>query len=215
MKRLFDFIGTETNTPKDFYKSVVEELKSCEWVKEGDNNKFICESVPFLTFYKMTAIDYRYFEEKNINFRYEIFYSKTVDNQYLWEVNFYEFNERQYGDYLIVQSDDLGLFQNTEEQTTDEDPVELLKKALKLCAEKGVDTANIQGVIEDYDYIYDAIKTQVLDNIGVDDLPSFLIEDAGKEWIDENAADAYDRAVNAMESYEIRDKIIEYLSDNL
>lgn len=79
MKSLFTNINTyEFNSQEDFYKSIVEELKSCDWVKARDSDKYLCESVPYLTFYKMTAIDYRYFEDKNICFRYEIFYTKLV-----------------------------------------------------------------------------------------------------------------------------------------
>lgn len=214
MKRLFTNINTyEFNSQEDFYKSIVEELKGCEWVKEN-NDKFLCKSVPSMTFYKMTAIDFEYFEVKDINCRYEIIYSKLPDGQYSWEVNFYENEERQYSDYLLIENDDLGLFSSPEEQT-EENPIELLKKALILCVEKEIGTSDITSVIEEYDYLYDAIKENVIDNLGIEDLSDSLMEDAAYEYIERCPADCYERAMDNMESYDIKDKIIDYLSDNL
>lgn len=216
MKRLFTNINTyEFNSQEDYYNSIVEELKSCEWVKARDSNKFLCESVPFLTFYKMTAIDYRYFEEKNVNFRYEIIYTKGVDNQYLWEVNFYENEERQYNDCLLVENDDLGLFSRPEEQKGESDWRDILSYTLNQILQSESVEDVVDYIYNNFSLISDKIREGCIENLVASDIDDSLKEDIARDWIDDNSRDAFDRAWDNMDSYEIKDKIIDYLSDNL
>jgi hypothetical protein len=216
MKSLFTNINTyEFNSQEDFYKSIVEELKSCDWVKARDSDKYLCESVPYLTFYKMTAIDYRYFEDKNICFRYEIFYTKGVDNQYTWEVNFYENEERQYNDYLIVENDDLGLFSRPEEQKEEPDWRDVLSYTLN----KILQSESVEDVVDYIDNnfasISDKVRENCIDNLVASDIDDSLKEDIARDWIDDNSGEAFDRAWDNMDSYDIKNKIIDYLADNL
>lgn len=205
MKRLFTNINTyEFNSQEDFYKSIVEELKSCEWAKE-EGNRFLCKSVPFLTFYKMTAIDYRYFEEKNINFRYEIIYSKGVDNQYSWEVNFYENEERQYNDYLLVENDDLGLFpqEKTEEKSTKDKLIECINN---YCNEN-TRSAFIDFLGDEFPGLWEDIVDVVRENEDT--------EETAKRWIDDNNGDAIDYVFDNCDSYDLKGYVIDFIRDNL
>lgn len=214
MKRLFTCMNVNEND-MDFYKNIVEELKSCEWVKARDSDKFLCESVPSLTFYKMTAIDFEYFEVKNINFRYEIIYTKTTDNQFSWEVNFYENEERQYSDYLLVENDDLELFSRLEEQKEELDWRDVLSCTLNqiLLSESVEDV--VDYIDNNFPSISDKIRENCIENLDPSDIDDSLKEDIAGDWIDDNSSDALDRAWDNMDSYEIKDKIIDYLSDNL
>lgn len=213
MKRLFTNINTyEFNSQEDYYNSIVEELKSCEWVKARDGDKFLCESVPFLTFYKMTAIDYRYFEEKSINFRYEIIYTKTTDNQYSWEVNFYENEERQYNDYLLVENDDLGLFSRPEEQ---KDWRDILSYTLNQILQSESIRDIVDYIDNNFPSLSDQVREDCVNNLVASDIDDSLKEDIARDWIDDNSRDAFYRAWDNLDSYEIKDKIIDYLSDNL
>ena len=214
MKRLFTNIDVNLYGVSDneYYKNIVEELKKCSWEKLPDN-KFLCVSVDWMTFYKMTAIDYRYFEEKNIAFRYEIFFIKLPDGQFEYEVNFYEKEERQYSDYLIVETDDLELFKTEEKPGTDWESLlsNVLENALK---ETDVDSI-VEFIDNNFADVSNKIRDNFCENIEVDDIGEVLKDDIAKDWIEHNPDDAYDRAVDNMDSYEMRDKIIDYLQSNL
>lgn len=212
MKKLFAIMNVNENDV-DFYKSIVEELKSCQWEKTDSNNIFVCNSVSTLLFYKMTAIDCSYFESKNIDYFYEIFYTKGVDNTYTWEVNFYEKQERMYSDYLVVENDDLGLFQAEEKPCTDWQNLlsNVLENALK---ETDVDSI-VEFIDNNFADVSDKIRENLCDNLEVDDIGDVLKDDIARDWIERNSSDAYDVAVDNMDSYEIKDKIMDYLSDNL
>lgn len=218
MKRLFYFIGGgQFDSQKDFYKSVVEELKSCQWEKK-DENTFICASgVTRSTFFKMTGIDYGFFEDREIIYCYDILYSKMVDGQFSWEVNFYENAEKQYSDYLIVENDDLGLFQ-AEEKTDNMSEEEIIKK-LSSALTLATDNLDIDRIIDLIDNNFADVSNRMreifCENLEVDDIGDVLKEDIARNWIEENPVDAYETAVDNMDSYEIKDKIIDYLSDNL
>ena len=213
MKRLFTNLNVY-ETSEDFYKTVVEELKSCEWVKK-DSDKFLCESVPPMTFYKMTAIDFEYFEVKDIKFRYEIIYTKTTDNQYSWVVSFYENEERQYYYYLLVENDDLGLFSKSEEQKEESNWSDVLYNALtQVLQSKSVEDV-VDYIDNNFPSLSDKVREDCVNNLDPSDIGDSLKEDIAREWIEENAADAYDSAIYGMDSCDIKDKIIDYLSDNL
>ena len=197
----------------------VETLKNVWWEKENETSFSFIPDIK--TFTELTDYDVEEWTKDAQSVDLSIKYQTTNITEN--EIPYYalRFIAKIHGiiwadEYFVMfKGDELGLFTPKAEEQEEEDPIELLKKALKLCEEKEVEVPDMTSVIEDNVYIYDAIKTQVLDNIGVNDLPDYVIEDAAREWIDNNSGDAYDRAVNAMESYEIRDKIIEYLSDNL
>lgn len=217
MKRLFTNININCGmSDNEYYKSIVEKLKKCSWEKLPDN-KFLCVSVDWLTFYKMAAIDYRYFEEKNIAFRYEIFFIKLSDGQFEYEVNFYEKEERQYSDYLIVETDDLELFK-VEEKNEDLSEEEIIKK-LSSALTLATDNLDIDRIIDLIDNNFADVSNRMreifCENLEVDDIGECLKDDIAKDWIERNPDDAYETAVDNMDSYEIKDKIIDYLSDNL
>lgn len=214
MKRLFTNIDVNLYGVSDneYYKSIVEELKKCSWEKLPDN-KFLCVSVDWATFYKMTAIDYRYFEEKNIAFRYEILFIKLPDGQFEYEVNFYEKEERQYNDYLIVENDDMELFKTEEKLGTDWR--NLLSNVLEN-ALKETDAKSIADFIDiNFTDITNEVRTNCIDELTVNDLTISLIEDAAEEWIEQNSSDAFEKAMHNMDSCEIKDQIIDYLQETL
>ena len=214
MKRLFTNINVDCGvSDNEYYKSIVEELKKCSWEKLPDN-KFLCVSVDWLTFYKMAAIDYRYFEEKNIAFRYEIFFKKLPDGQFEYEVSFYEKEERQYNDYLIVETDDLELFQ-AEEKPTGTNWESFLSDALKKALEETDVDSIVDFIDNNFADVSNKIRENLCDNLEVDDIGETLKEDIARDWIEQNPCDAYEKALDNMSSYDVRDKIIDYLSDNL
>lgn len=216
MKRLFTNIVTcESNSEEEFYKSVVEELKSCEWVKAKDSDKFLCESVPYLTFYKMTAIDYRYFEDKNINFRYEVIYTKGVDNQYTWEVNFYENEERQYNDYLIVENDDLGLFSRPEEQKEESDWRDVLSYTLNQILQSESVEDVVDYIDNNFASISDKIRENCVENLSKDDLDSDFVEEIGKSWVEKNTSDAWDLIEENAYTSDLKDFVIRVIENNI
>ena len=216
MKNLFVNINTyEFNSQEDFYKSIIEELKSCEWVKARDSDKFLCESVPYLTFYKMTAIDYRYFEDKNINFRYEVIYTKGVDNQYTWEVNFYENEERQYNDYLIVENDDLGLFSRPEEQKEEPDWRDVLSYTLNQILQSESVEDVVDYIDNNFASLSDKIRENCVENLSKDDLDSDFVEEIGKSWVEENTSDAWDLIEKDAYTSDLKDFVIRVIENNM
>ena len=214
MKRLFTCMNVKEND-MDFYKNIVEELKSCKWVKVGDSDKFLCESVPFLTFYKMTAIDYRYFEEKNISFRYEIIYSKTTDNQFSWEVNFYENEERQYSDYLLVENDDLELFSRLEGQKEQSDWRDVLSYTLNQILQSESVEDVVDYIDNNFSSISDKIRENCVESLSKDDLDSDLVEEVGKSWVEKNTSDAWDLIEENAYTSDLKDIVIRVIENNM
>ena len=238
MKRLFTNINVIACGVSDneYYKNIVEELKKCSWEKLSDN-KFLCVSVDWLTFFEMTAIDYRYFEEKNIAFRYEIFFEKLPDGQFEYEVNFYEKEERQYSDYLIVENDDLELFKAESEEDNDGlglfhdtlhnalqnnsnvDIIEYLKENFtdlwNSIVEDVADNTTVDDIKNYNCYLYDRIKDDILDGLDADDLADDLKDDVGREWAENNTDELKDIWLDNANSQEMRDMVCDIVHDYL
>jgi hypothetical protein len=109
-------------------------------------------------------------------------------------------------------TDILGLF--TEEKPgTDWETLlgNAIKKAL---AETDVDSI-VEFIDNNYADVSNKIRENFSENLEVDDIEEVLKDDIAKDWIEQNYDDAYDRAVNNMDSYEMKDKIIDYLQNNL
>ena len=205
----------------------IEELKKMEWVEalNGENNNyFMALNLADNDFVDLTGIDLNSLYDNiylPVSNRIEYYKSSVYKNGekfYLQYIIFVDGVEWARGNFAMFVSDELGLFTpKTEEQEeqTEENPIELLKKALKLCADKEVETSDVTSVIEDFDYLYDAIKENIIDNLGVEDLSDSLMKDAANEYIERNPSNCYERAMDNMASYEVKDKIIDYLSDNL
>lgn len=201
----------------------VETLKNVCWEKENETSFSFIPDVK--TFTELTDYDVKVWTEDTQSTELSIKYQTTNITENDIPYFALRFIAKIHGiiwadEYFVMfKGDELGLFtpktEEQEEQTTEENPIELLKKALELCAEKEVATSDITSVIEDYDYLYDAIKENIIDNLGVEDLSDSLMEDAANEYIERCPADCYERAMDNMDSYEIKDKIIDYLSDNL
>ena len=217
MKRLFTNINVDCGVSNnDYYKGIVEELKKCSWEKLPDN-KFLCVSVDWLTFYKMTAIDYRYFEEKNIDFRYEIFFKKLPDGQFEYEVNFYEKEERQYDDYLIVETDDLELF--TEEKPEDLSEEEIIKK-LSSALTLATDNLDIDRIIDLIDNnfadVSNRMREKFCESLVVDDIDNDDLKDEiGREWAENNTEELKNIYLDNASSYELKEMATDIINDYL
>ena len=200
--------------------AAIEQLKKSQW-QEVEKDKKITGDFSTNLLWEITGLNADILNTKIENAYYEATYTRTEngENEYAYNLCIGYLTENDASIFSCKTDDSdtdfLELFTETEEQTEDENPIELLKKALKLCADKEVGTSDITSVIEDFDYLYDAIKENIIDNLGIEDLSDSLIEDAAYEYIERNPSDCYYRAMDNMESCEVKDKIIDYLSDNL
>lgn len=180
-----------TNTNDSYFQDITGVCVSCLRELLGDSNTIT-------SFY--WEIAYRYHKDSMI---YDLHYAIWCKGDVVKDGVVQEFD-----------TDILGLFTKTEEKT--DNPIERLKKALQECENNpDVEKADIQAAIEEFDFIYDSLQRLVLDNVGVGDLPDNLIEDCAKEWIEQNPDDAYDRAIENMYDSDVRDKVIDYINENL
>ena len=81
---------------------------------------------------------------------------------------------------------------------------------------KETDAKSIANFIDNnFTDIASELRTQFINDMSVDDLTSNLIEDAAKEWIDQNYSVAFERAMHNMDFCELKDKVIDYLQQTL
>lgn len=111
-------------------------------------------------------------------------------------------------DIEFFSDDALGLFSPGEPKELD--AVDNFKDALRRLLDEKSNDEVIDILIDSDDDLWNDITNYIEENM--DDSEK---EDVARDWIRDNAADAYEYALCDMDSYEIKDKIIDYLSDNL
>ena len=98
---------------------------------------------------------------------------------------------------------------------SEEEIIKKLSAALTLAT----DNLDIDRIIDLIDNNFADVSNRMreifCENLEVDDIGDVLKDDIARDWIEQNPSDAYDTAIDNMDSYEIKDKIMDYLSDNL
>lgn len=158
----------------------------------------------------------------------ELLGSSNSMESFYWEIAYRFHNDTRFYDlhYAIwckndvvksgviqeFDTDVLGLF--TEEKPgTDWESLlsDALKKAL---AETDVDSV-VEFIDNNFAEVSNKIRENLCENLEVDDIGEVLKDDIAKDWIEQNPSDAFERAMRDMDSYEIKDQIIDYLQNNL
>lgn len=62
---------------------------------------------------------------------------------------------------------------------------------------------------EDFPEVYEKLKEQIIENLGCDDVGGCLAEEVALNWISYNQEDAFDKAIDEMGDYTLKDKIKE------
>ena len=108
-------------------------------------------------------------------------------------------------------SDVLGLFTKSEES----DWRDILSYTLNQILQSESVRDIVDYIDNNFPSLSDQVREDCVNNLVASDIDDSLKEDIARDWIDDNSSEAFDRAWNNMDSYEIKDKIIDYLSDNL
>ena len=203
----------------------IETLKTMDW--QDDRNEDLTGGLLYFS-----NTDDSYFQDITgvcVSCLRELLGSSNTMDSFYWEIayryhknsNFYDLHYAIWckgdvvkdGVFQVFDTDILGLF--TEEKPTGTDWESLLSDALK----KAFEETDVDSIVEFIDYNYadisNKIRENLCENLEVDDIGDCLKDDIARDWIEKNPDDAYDRAIDNMDSYEIKDKIIDYLSDNL
>lgn len=202
----------------------LETLKTMDW--QGDRGE---DSTGALLYF--TSTNDSYFQDITgvcVSCLRELLGSNNTMESFYWEIayrfhkdsNFYDLHYAIWckGDVVkdgVIQefdADILGLF-------TKEKPETDWKNLLSNVLENALKETDVDSIVDFIDSnfadISNKIRENFSENLEVDDIGESLKEGIAKDWIERNSDDAYDRAVDNMSSYEVRDKIIDYLSDNL
>ena len=110
-------------------------------------------------------------------------------------------------------TDILGLF--TEQKPTSTDWKSLLSDTLKKAFEETDVDSIVEFIDNNFADVSNKIRENLCENLEVDDIGEVLKDDIAKDWIEQNPENAYKRAVENISSYDMKDKIIDYLQNNL
>ena len=200
----------------------IETLKTMDW--QGDRNGDLLY---------FTNTNDSYFQDITgvcVSCLRELLGSNNTMESFYWEIAYRFHKESDFFDLhyaiwckgdivkdgIIQEFDDdvLGLFT---ENKPDTDWQEALKTLLEnIFKNPEADTEKIVDFIDsNFPCISDKIRENCIDNLVPSDLDDSLKEDIARDWIDDNTNDAWDKVWDSLDSYDIKDKIIEYLSDNL
>lgn len=201
----------------------IKGLKSYAWEKNHDTDTFFIGGISIECFTDFTGYDLAKLQDlkaDNISMGWDLVYGKPGTDEkyptsyYLQGIVYIDnkiFNDEK---HFISDVDFLGLY-TKEEEKTDTDWQNLLSNVLEN-ALKETDVDSIVDFIDsNFPTISDKIRENFSENLEVDDIGDNLKDDIARDWIERNPSDAYDTAIDNMDSYEIKDKIMDYLSDNL
>ena len=207
-----------------FTNEQIETLKGMDWQDDRGDNLFYFGSKNHDAFFEeLTQLYIMCLRELLGN-------DDTMESVY-WEIAYRKRNESLFDFHYCIwakndvakdgviaeyDTDILGLF--TEEKNDDLSEEEIIKK-LSSALTLATDNLDIDRIIDLIDNNFADVSNRMreifCENLEVDDIGECLKDDIAKDWIERNPDDAYDRAVDNMGSFEIKDKIIDYLSDNL
>jgi hypothetical protein len=142
-------------------------------------------------------IAYRFHKEKAL---YDLHYAIWCKGDVVKDGVIQEFN-----------SDVLSLFTKKEESDW--------RDVLSYTLNQILQSESVEDVVDyidnNFPSLSDKIRENCINSLVASDIDDSLKEDIARDWIDDNSGEAFDRAWDNMDSYEIKDKIIGYLSDNL
>lgn len=189
----------------------IETLKKLEWVET--DNYFMTRNLPDQVFLDLTDIDPSsiydsiYLPVSNKIEYYKSSVYKNGEKYFLQYTIFVDGVEWAKGNFAMFGNDLLELYAPKWES--------LLGNALKkVLAATDVDSI-VEFIDNNYADVSNKIRENFCENLEVDDIGEVLKQDIAKDWIGHNSDDAYDRAMHNMDSHEIKDKIIDYLQNNL
>ena len=184
-----------SNTDDSYFQDITDVCVSCLRELLGNNNTM--ES-----FY--WEIAYRYHKDTSF---YDLHYAIWCKGEVVKDGIIQEFD-----------TDILGLFTKEEEKTDNLSEEEIIKK-LSAALALATDNLDIDKIVELIDNnfadVSNRMRENFCENLEVNDIGDVLKDDIARDWIEQNPDNAYDTAVDNMSSYDVRDKIIDYLSDNL
>lgn len=178
-----------SNTNDSYFQDITGVCVSCLRELLGNNDTIE-------TFY--WEIAYRYHKD---NMNYDLHFAIWCKGDVVKDGVIQEFD-----------TDILGLFTEKKPGTGWEN---LLRDALKKALEETDVDSIVDFIDSNFPTVSDKIRENFSENLEVDDIGEVLKDDIARDWIEQNPDDAYDRAIDNMDSYEIKDRIITYLSDNL
>ena len=198
----------------------VETLKNVYWEKEDETSFSFIPDVK--TFTELTDYDIEVWTEDTQAAELSIKYQTTNITENGIPYFALRFIAKIHGiiwadEYFVMfKGDELGLFTpKAEEQKEESNWSDVLYNALTQVLQSKSIRDVVDYIDNNFSSLSDQIREDCVHNLDPSDIDDSLKEDIAREWIEENAADAYDSAIYGMESYDIKDKIIEYLSDNL
>lgn len=200
----------------------LEELKSYAWEKNHDTDTFFIGGISIECFTSLLGYDLVKLQElkaDNVSMDWDLVYGKPGTDEkhpnsyYLQGVVYIDnkiFNEKSY----IADVDFLGLYTKTEEK-----PGTDWKNLLSNVLENALKETDVDSIVEFIDNnfadVSNKIRENCCENLEVDDIGECLKDDIARDWIEHNPDDAYDRAVENMYDSDVRDKVIDYINENL
>jgi len=200
----------------------IKGLKSYVWEKNHNTDTFFIGGISIECFTDYTGYDLAKLQElkpDNVSMGWELEYGKPDTDAkhpttyYLHSIVYIDnkiFNEK----YFVSDVDFLGLY-TKEEEKTGTDWQNLLSNVLENALKETDADSIVEFIDNNFAEISNKIRENFSENLEVDDIGECLKSDIVQEYIEENASgilnDVWDRA----DSYDIKDKIIDYLSDNL
>ena len=192
----------------------VGTLKNVCWEKENETSFSFIPDVK--TFTELTDFDVEKWTDDLQSTELSIKYQTTNITEYGIPYFALRFIAKIHGiiwadEYFVMfKGDELGLFTpKAEEQETM--TLENLEAAINKFTPEEV-AKLIEGNCTD---VYDAIRDIVLDNLEVNDLPGWLQDDAGKDWVENNLDDAKEKYLENASCSDLKDLAVEIINDYL
>lgn len=204
----------------------IKGLKSYAWEKNHDTDTFFIGGISIECFTSFTGYDLEKLHDlkaDNVSMGWDLVYGKPGTNEkyptsyYLQGIVYIDnkiFNDEK---HFISDVDFLELFTEKEPEKTDEQiKWEQFNDSLAGFIGENDDNEVIEQIKQNHTLFWNKIVEDVVENLSADDIDNdTLKDDIARDWIERNPSDAYDTAIDNMDSYEIKDKIMDYLSDNL
>jgi hypothetical protein len=198
----------------------IKGLKSYAWEKNHDTDIFFIDGISIECFTDFTGYDLAKLQDlkaDNISMGWDLVYGKPGTDEkyptsyYLQGIVYIDnkiFNDEK---HFISDVDFLGLYTKEEEKTEEQ----LFLDTIAGFIGEHDDEHIIDLLKQNCTDFWNKIVCDVAENLTVTDIDDSLKDDIARDWIEQNSSDAYDTAIDNMDSYEIKDKIMDYLSDNL
>lgn len=196
--------------------SIIETFKNATWDKV-DENRFVAGDFSVGRFIEITGLNIAALDSKLSNPYYEATYWRTEQGEegYVYNLSLAYLTENHDAIFSCctddIDTDFLGLFEEKTEEEQKTMSIEDLEAAINKFTPEEV-AKLIENNCTD---VYDAIRDIVLDNLEVNDLPGWLQDDAGKDWVENNLDDARNKYLDSASSSDLRDLAVEIINEYL